>query len=162
MKRTHLLTAVVLVTLFTLSAMIPASAQTPAPPAASATPTVKATPSPGTTAAPQNKTKTIFDFEKELGISADQLKKLKDSVNSFNTDIKDQNEKLKQANKELGDLVNSEASLDKIKEKLTQIGAIELNIRLTNVKLSRSVSEILSKDQMKKWREIQKRERQAK
>ncbi|MDQ7825828.1 MAG: hypothetical protein RDV48_23705 [Candidatus Eremiobacteraeota bacterium] len=143
------------------SAFSQAKKPSPAPTETMA-PVVKLTPPAAATPAAQARMKTIFDFEKELGLSADQTKKLKDQVNSFNKEIASNNDKLKAANKELGDLINANAALDKIKEKLQQIGAIELDIRLANVKTSKVVNETLTKDQLAKWREIQKRERQVK
>jgi len=128
----------------------------------SPTPAVKVTPVVPATPAAQKTVKTIFDFEKEIGLSADQSKKLKDSVKSFNEEIKSLNEKQKQANKELSDLINGTAALDKIKEKLQQIGAIELDIRMANIRLTRTVNETLTKEQSAKWKDIQKRERGGK
>ena len=107
-------------------------------------------------AAPKpKKIKTMVDYKDELGLSDDQIKAVTEALTGFQTTVKTQREALKTQEAEFKALLKSQAPLPDIKAKLRQIADTRFNLRYADVLTSRRVSDTLTADQMKKWREIQ-------
>lgn len=112
------------------------------------------------TAAPQQ-IKTMWDYQKELGLSDKQISDLKAAVTDLEKSVRSQQERLKPLDAQLNDQISKEASLDQVRVTLQQIAAIQIEIRLADVSTSRKINSILTADQLKKWRDIQRAAREA-
>ena len=106
-------------------------------------------------AAKPKKIKTMVDYKDELGLSDEQVKAVTDALTGFQTTVKTQRDALKTQEAEFKNLLKSQAPLPDIKAKLRQIADTRFNLRYADVLTSRRVSDTLTADQMKKWREIQ-------
>ena len=104
----------------------------------------------------QDQVKTIFSFKNDIGLTDDQELKLKallyDEQSSLDTD----NTALKTLGTDLGKLVDDKADMAVIKSKLEEIAAIQVKVSYRNIEDSRKVEDILTPDQLTKWRAIQK------
>jgi len=100
--------------------------------------------------------KTLWDYQKELGLSDKQVADLKATVVDLEKFVREQQERLKPLDTQLNDQIGKEASLDQIKATLQQIAAVQIDIRVADVNTSRKINGILTADQLKKWRDIQK------
>jgi len=114
-------------------------------------PAAAETPQPA--ASPQ--VKTIFSYAKELGLSDNQLQKLKDVVTGFRDKFVSLRQKLSDADKELSDMIKNDASLEQIKAKLQEIAEMQVDLRYSDIETSRKINSLLTADQLKKWRQIQ-------
>lgn len=108
------------------------------------------------------KGKTILDFEKDLGLSKDQVDQLKSLMTEMQQDLLIFYRKLRTEEAELNDMVSKNADLVLIRVKLTEIGHVQGDIRYINIRASYRVNTILSKTQQTKWKEIQKKESEQK
>jgi hypothetical protein len=109
----------------------------------------------GQKAPPKKKIKTMVDYQKELGLSDEQVAEVNASLVSFQETVTAQRAKLAQYEKEYKILLQNEAALADIKSKLRQIADTRFQIRYADVLTSRRVSNALTDEQMDKWREIQ-------
>lgn len=99
---------------------------------------------------------TIFSYEKELGLSADQVSKMKARLQELKSSVIMNREKLKGLEKEYEAMLGSESTpLPAIEAKLKEIAAVQVAARMEDLKASRELLAILTPDQLKQWRAIQ-------
>jgi hypothetical protein len=145
----------------------------PTTPAASPSPGA-ATPSPGAATAPaspgtaspaaspeQPKVKLIWDYDKELGLTPDQVTKMKKAVGSLGEDIRILRFKLSGAELELNKMTRENAPSDKVKAKVQEIEKYRGDMRIKDLETAKRINTILTKDQLEKWRKIQQEELKA-
>lgn len=148
MKRTIVIFALAF-SVFAGQWVLPACAapagQTSAAPAATANPT---------------QARTLFDYQKQLGLTDKQVKDVKDALQGLETYVKSQQEKLVPIETQVAKLINSNGSLDQIKSLLQQAAPISIDIRMADIATSRKINGILTPNQLAQWREIQKKARE--
>lgn len=99
---------------------------------------------------------TIFSYEKELGLSADQVSKMKARLQALQASVSSNREKLKALEKEYETMLGNDTTpLPTIEEKLKEIAAVQVAARMEDLKASREILAILTPEQVKKWRGIQ-------
>jgi hypothetical protein len=103
----------------------------------------------------KKKIKTMIDYKDELGLSDEQVKEVATALVSFQNTVKKLRADLAQHEQDYKKLVAEEAPLADIKSKLRLIADTRFALRYADVLTSRRVSEALTDEQMKKWREIQ-------
>ena len=103
--------------------------------------------------------KTLLDYQKELSLSAPQVKEIKETLAAYQTVVAQQRKSLMQFEKEYSSLVATRAPIEQIKQKLRQVTDTTYTLRLSDVQTARKVESILSVDQLKKWREMQSKVR---
>lgn len=103
----------------------------------------------------KKKIKTMIDYKDELGLSEEQVKEVATALVSFQNTVKKLRADLAQHEQDYQKLVAEEAPLADIKSKLRLIADTRFALRYADVLTSRRVSEALTDEQMKKWREIQ-------
>jgi septal ring factor EnvC (AmiA/AmiB activator) len=108
---------------------------------------------------PTQKIKTIWDYDKELGMSPEQVQKLKDALTQLQNQLNTLKGTWVSQEKELKALLEKNAPEPQIKAKLQQIAATQVDMRMADVQTSRQVNAVLSADQMARWRDIQARAR---
>jgi|GEM_PF-3163155 len=120
----------------------------------------KAPASPPAVSAPadsvgQQQVKTIWDYEKDLGLTQDQIKKMKDLFTNMQTQLADLNKKLEKAGQELKDLLSQGGTPEQIKTKLQEISNIRADINYIDIDTAQKINKTMSEKQLKDWREIQ-------
>ncbi len=103
----------------------------------------------------QQQVKTIWDYDKELGLTADQIKKMKDLFTNLQTQLADYNKKLDKAGQELKDLLSQGGTSEQIKAKIEEISAIRSDISFIDVDTARKINKTMSEKQLKEWQDIQ-------
>ena len=106
--------------------------------------------------------KTMIDYKDELGLSDKQVTDVATALKSFQVTVKEKRAELTKLEKEFNELLKTQAPLPDIKSKLKQISETRFTLRYADVLTSRRVSDALTAEQMKKWREIQAKVRAAK
>jgi len=99
--------------------------------------------------------KTIFSFKSELGLSDLQIKNMQAEIVNLQNFINTKRKDLIVLQQDLYKMIDSGADLKQIKGKLEKISAINLDISYTDIVTSRNIEKILTKEQMKKWKELQ-------
>jgi len=104
----------------------------------------------------QEQVKTIFSFKNDIALTDDQEVKLKALLYDEQTALDTDNDTLKALGTELSKMIDSKADMQLIKGKLEEISKIQVEISYRNIENGRKVEEILTPDQLEKWRAIQK------
>lgn len=99
--------------------------------------------------------KTIFAYQKELGLSDKQVQTLKDKLAVFQKFLVEKREVLIGYQKELNEMINKREALRLIRKKLEQIAGTQVDISYTDVETSRSIESSLTSSQLDKWKVLQ-------
>jgi hypothetical protein len=99
--------------------------------------------------------KTIFSYQKELGLSDDQVKSIKAKLADFQKYIDTQKQALVVLQKELSEMLNKNESLRLIRGKFEQISRIQVDVSCKDIETSRSIEGVLSSSQLSKWKKLQ-------
>ncbi len=143
------------------------NAQTAKPAAGSPTakPAVSAETAPSTAEATQAQqrrvVKTIFSYKKDLAMTDQQEKDIKDLLTALQKDMIEKRAKLNVIEIELRQMLADRAELKQVKAKLDESAALQAAMRYADVETSRKIEGVMTAEQLKKWREIQAKERQA-
>jgi len=105
---------------------------------------------------------TIFDYKKELKLTDEQEQKIRRLLLDLSKKLQIEQAKLTLANAELEELLKKEADLEKIREAVNREAAIRAEITYADLAAGRRINEVLTPAQLKQWREIQEKARQAK
>ena len=105
--------------------------------------------------------RTIFSYRQELGLTEAQEKQITDTLLALQKDLIEKRAKLGVAQIELRQLVSDRAELPAIKAKLEQVSALSVDISFTDISASRKIEQVLSAEQLRKWRAIQAEARQG-
>ena len=120
---------------------------------------VKQQPKAATTApaVEQNKEKrTIFNFRNELGLTDKQVEAMKALVNKLQEGIKEKTKNLEVLRKELVTMIQNRDKLAAIKSKIQNLANIQADISYFDIEISRKIEDVLTAQQLKKWKDIQK------
>jgi Spy/CpxP family protein refolding chaperone len=115
-----------------------------------------AAPSP---AAP--KTKSLWDYKTELGLSDDQIAKIKNEVRILQEELAVDNKTVELSGLKLQRLAESDGDIKDIREELHKIADAQVDARVADIQTSRTVNKILTAEQQKKWRALQAANRPA-
>ncbi len=103
--------------------------------------------------------KTIFAYQKELGLSEQQVKTLKDILSKFQDYLDQKRKEVTARRNELNDLISKRADLKAIKKAIDQLVGMQGDISYTDVETARKVEGALTSIQLGKWRGIQEQAR---
>ena len=112
-------------------------------------------PPPGPQGQQQIMVKTIFAYEKELGLTEAQVKNLKDILTKFQDYVNEKRKDIVQLRTELNDLIVKRADLKLIRSALEQISRLQVETSYNDVETARKVEGVLTAAQLTKWKEIQ-------
>lgn len=102
--------------------------------------------------------KMIWDYKDQLGLSDSQVSDIKDTINGFQKNVIQFRSKLQVTELDIQDLLQKKADLTAIKTKLSESAEIQVDLRMADIETARKIDSILTPDQIKKWRAIQKKE----
>jgi Spy/CpxP family protein refolding chaperone len=148
------------------AAKTPDANSTPAQPAA--TSPAAAQPAAAKPAAPKTAAKrkpqaaprksySIFDYQKELGMTDDQIAQVKAAVKTLQDALIAKKNTAEQVQGELRQLLQSNADIEPIRAKLQVLAGLEVDRQIADIEASRSVSKIMTPEQREKWHAIQAR-----
>jgi Spy/CpxP family protein refolding chaperone len=100
--------------------------------------------------------KMIYEFNKELNLTSDQINKLKAVSTEYQQNALVYQRNSMYLSKEFNELIQQNAGIDALKYKLQQIADFKVEIDINEIILSRRINSILTKEQLDKWKNIQK------
>lgn len=116
-------------------------------------------PSAAPAAAPQRKIKTIFDYQKQIGLTDAQTSQMKAAVKDLQTTMLADRKKLVPAIQQLRQLVRNGAPLEQIRSQYIAIYTIQADLKVADLAASRRINGIMNPDQLAKWHKIQQASR---
>jgi hypothetical protein len=111
-------------------------------------------------AAEKRPIKTILDYKTELSLSAVQVQKIREHLSTFRKQLLETRALQRPLQDEVSRLIKEEAPLPEIRQRLTRLAEIQVQSQLQDVVTARSISGLLTKEQLQQWKAIQAR-RQA-
>ena len=120
--------------------------------------TAEAKPRPA--ASPQTqKVLTMWDCQKDLGLTDAQVKELKATVTDLAKYLGECQKRLASNERQIQTLIAAAAEIEKIRPYLKSNADIQVEMRLADIKASQKLNTILTPAQLGKWRELQRRMR---
>lgn len=98
---------------------------------------------------------SIFEYKKELSLTDDQEKNLRDIMAKLQGYLTDRSKEIDGLRAELNKMIADKADLYKIKVKLRAIAQIQADASCEDIASSRSIEKELTATQMSMWRGIQ-------
>lgn len=111
-------------------------------------------------ATPPSPLKTIFDYEKELNLTPQQVADVKKLLGDLARTLKLTQAKLTVLNYEVEDLIKGEGDLGTIRAKLDEEAKMRSEARYADVLCSRNINKVLSESQLQAWKDIQQKARE--
>jgi Spy/CpxP family protein refolding chaperone len=109
----------------------------------------------------QIRLKTIWAYQKELGLTGDQVQQMKDAFTRLQEYLKACRERIVPAEQKVREMIEAGEPIDKIKPWLQSVATIQVEMRVADIKASREINAAMKPDQLKKWQEIQKKARET-
>ncbi len=97
---------------------------------------------------------------KELNLSPDQIRRLQELRTTSNGKTKERRQALRTAKQELSELLQSNASTDRVRQKRQQVQALQREVSDTNFENTLAIREILTPEQRVKLQQIMQQRRQ--
>lgn len=105
--------------------------------------------------------RTIFSYRQELNLTEAQEKEITDTLLNLQKELINKRAQLSVAQIELRQMIGDRADLDAIRNKINQVVTLSGDITYTDVAASRTIENVLSREQLDKWRAIQVAARQG-
>lgn len=99
--------------------------------------------------------KTIFDFKAELRLTDTQEKDIRQVLADLTRELQLEKARYMIATIELQDLVMQEVDLGQIRKGLDQEAGLRASMTYADIAATRKINQVLSPDQLQKWRTIQ-------
>lgn len=99
--------------------------------------------------------KTIFDFQKELGMTDQQVAEMKKLMDNFQKVLKDKGVELNALRQELAGMIQSKKEIPVIRKQLQKIANIQVDASCFDVETSRKVDAVMTPEQLAKWKSLQ-------
>jgi len=115
---------------------------------------------PAATVDEKKEVKTIFNFKDELSLTDKQIDSIKALLSGLQKTMNEKAATLNKLREELVKEIKDQANLKEIKNKLQQIASLQVDASYIDIEVSRKVENILSSDQLKKWKSIQQKARE--
>jgi hypothetical protein len=108
-------------------------------------------------AADQPVVKTIFDYQKEIGLSDKQVTDMKKLTTDLQNTLNEKAKELMTLRNDLGEMINTKKDIAMIKKQMQKIANLQVDNSCLDIQASRDIEVIMTQDQMNKWKEIQKK-----
>ena len=105
--------------------------------------------------------KTIFDFRKDLGLTDKQAGDIQKLMADLQKTLTDKGQEVSTLRQKLSDLINNKGDMEQIRKALRQVADIQVDNSCLDIETSRKVEAVLTADQLAKWKDIQKKSREA-
>lgn len=106
----------------------------------------------------QSVQKMIWDYKEDIGLTDAQVTAIKEAISAFQKEVVRLRSKLQVVELDVQDLIQKKGKITLIKTKLKESADLQVEVRLADIETARKIDGILSAEQTKKWKEIQKRE----
>ena len=99
--------------------------------------------------------KTIFDYQKEIGMSDKQVEDMKGLMTEFQKVLGEKSTQLTALRQELATMIQDKKDVPLIRQQLQKIADIQVDASIFDVETSRKVDAVLTADQLAKWKALQ-------
>ncbi len=99
--------------------------------------------------------KTIFDYQKEIGMSDKQVEDMKGLMANFQKVLGEKSTELTALRQDLAKMIQDKKEIPAIRQQLQKIADIQVDASIFDVETSRKVDAVLTPDQMAKWKTLQ-------
>lgn len=103
----------------------------------------------------KNAIKTIFDYKKEIGLSEDQVQKMKDLLTGLKNSFDEKKAKLLMLRNDLVQMIKNREKLESIKTQLGKMADVQVDISYADIETSRRIEDIMNSEQLKNWHDLQ-------
>ncbi|MBX3169306.1 MAG: hypothetical protein KF760_18015 [Candidatus Eremiobacteraeota bacterium] len=108
------------------------------------------------TPAEKPKIKTLFDYKQELGLTEEQINKMKSYLTELNGSVKTSREQITRLENDYRLLIaNDSTTTAQARAKLEEIASATVTMRLKDLEISRKITNAMSTEQRSKWKAIQ-------
>jgi len=114
------------------------------------------TPKPVQATAPATVKTTIFDYQKEVGLSDKQADAIRQKIGELQRTVRKINAELTLLNLDIQDLNAKNGNFNQLKKKVKAAYALVADLKIADYKTTRDINAVMSAKQLKKWRGIQK------
>jgi Spy/CpxP family protein refolding chaperone len=97
----------------------------------------------------------IFEYKKELALTDQQEKNLRDIITKYQSYVADKQKNLNGLRAELNKMISESADLQKIKVEIYNITNIQAEVTFEGIVSTRAIETALTGTQLTKWRSIQ-------
>ena len=104
---------------------------------------------------PKAEVRTIFQYKKELGLTDKQENNLRTVLDGFQKYLGDKRKEIGALQIQLGDMIKKKEDLKTIRKQLEKIARVQVDASYVDIETSRKVENILTADQLAKWKAIQ-------
>lgn len=111
-------------------------------------------------AQPSSPLKTIFDYQKELNLTDQQVADIRKLLGELARTLKLTQAKMTVLAFEIDELIKGDGDLDTIRAKLDEEAKLRSEARYADVLCSRKINQVLSESQLAVWKRIQEEARQ--
>ncbi|MDO8734697.1 MAG: hypothetical protein Q7K21_06030, partial [Elusimicrobiota bacterium] len=98
--------------------------------------------------------KTIFDFRKELNLTDEQVRRIREHISIIERETASLRAKLTISDIELQKLIEKEEDMVQIRLKIRETFNIQAEIRIIDIETVRDIDRVLTPTQLIKWRKI--------
>ncbi|HEY3997708.1 MAG TPA: hypothetical protein VGO93_02505 [Candidatus Xenobia bacterium] len=134
---------------------VPAS-ETPAPSGSPSVPEPTPLMQPSPEVAPTTKARAIWDYQKELGLTDDQVAKIKKTVRDLQDKADAAQTRYTASQKAYATLMEKSGDLEQIRTRMHEMADIQIDMQIENLRAKRALRKVITPAQMQKWQEIQK------
>jgi hypothetical protein len=101
--------------------------------------------------------KTIFDYQKEIGLSEKQGADMKKLAMDLQNTLNEKAKELMTLRNGLGEMIKAKEDIAVIKKQMQKIASLQVDNSCLDIQASRNIEAIMTKDQLNKWKDIQKK-----
>ena len=112
-------------------------------------------------AAPPQQLRTLWSYDKELGLSPQQVTALKGAVSYMRDRLQSLKAQQEARQKAVNDLIKADADASEIRARARELLESELELRMLDIETAQKMKRTLSPAQLTKWRGIQAQQRAA-
>ena len=108
-------------------------------------------------AADQPVVKTIFDYQKEIGLTDKQVADMKKLATDLQNALNEKAKELMTLRNGLGEMITAKQDIAVIKKQMQKIANLQVDNSCLDIQASRNIEAVMSQDQLNKWKDIQKK-----
>lgn len=101
--------------------------------------------------------KTIFDYQKEIGLSDKQVTDMKKLTTDLQNTLNEKSKELMTLRNELGEMIKDKKDIAVIKKQMQKIANLQVDNSCLDIQASRNIEAVMTKDQLEAWKNIQKK-----
>ena len=101
--------------------------------------------------------KTIFDYQKEVGLTDKQVTDMQKMMNDLQATLNGKAKDLTTMRQDLSAMITKKDEMKNIRAQMQKIADLQVENSCLDIEASRKVEEIMKPEQIAKWKEIQKK-----